>query len=51
MSEEDNEEEGKFYNNIFFIDVLIFIFSFAFLAIAGVIMYLCYPPVMLAFQT
>jgi hypothetical protein len=48
---EGNEDEGKWYDNIFIIDLLIFIFSFAFLAIAGIIMYFCYPPVMLAFQT
>lgn len=47
----DEEEENKWYNNIFVIDLLIFIFSFAFLAIAGGVMYLCYPPVMAAFQT
>lgn len=51
MSEEENEEEKKWYNNIFIIDLLIIIFSFVFLAIAGGIMYLCYPPVMMAFQT
>lgn len=49
--EEENEEEKKWYNNIFVIDLLIFIFSFAFLAIAAGIMYVCYPPVMMAFQT
>ena len=48
---EDDEDEGKWYDNIFLIDLLIFIFSFAFLAIAGGVMYICYPPVMLAFQT
>jgi hypothetical protein len=46
-----DEDEGKWYDNIFLIDLLIFIFSFAFLAIAGGVMYICYPPVMLAFQT
>ena len=48
---EESEDEGKWYDNIFLIDLLIFIFSFAFLAIAGVVMYVCYPPVMMAFQT
>ena len=51
MSEGDNEEEDKWYNNIFIIDLLIFVFSFAFLAIAAGIMYICYPQVMMAFQT
>jgi hypothetical protein len=51
MAEEENEEEMKWYNNVFVIDILIFIFSFAFLAIAAGIMYICYPPVMMAFQT
>jgi len=45
------EYQGEWYDNIFIIDLLIFIFSFAFLAIAGVVMYFCYPPVMMAFQT
>ena len=49
--EEENEEANKWYNNIFIIDLLIFIFSFAFLAIAAGIMYICYPPVLAAFQT
>jgi hypothetical protein len=49
--DEESEEEKKWYNNIFVIDLLIFIFSFAFLAIAGGVMYVCYPPVMVAFQT
>jgi len=48
---DEEEEPGKWYDNIFLIDILIFIFSFAFLAIAGGVMYVCYPPVMLAFQT
>jgi hypothetical protein len=47
----DDEDGGSWYDNIFIIDILIFIFSFVFLAIAGVIMYFCYPPVMMAFQT
>lgn len=51
MSEEENEEDSKWYDNIFLIDILIFIFSFAFLAIGGLIMYICYPPVLMAFQT
>jgi F0F1-type ATP synthase membrane subunit b/b' len=45
MSDEESEEESKWYNNIFIIDI------FAFLAIAGLVMYFCYPPVMMAFQT
>jgi hypothetical protein len=48
---ENSEEKGKWYDNIFIIDLLIFIFSFVFLAIAAGIMYICYPPVMMAFQT
>ena len=51
MSNEESEEESKWYDNIFLIDILIFVFSFAFLAIAGLVMYVCYPPVMMAFQT
>jgi hypothetical protein len=47
----DDDEEGSWYDNIFVIDILIFIFSFLFLAFAGLIMYICYPPVMMAFQT
>jgi len=46
-----DEEENKWYNNIFIIDLLIFIFSFVFLAFAGLILYICYPPVLMAFQT
>ena len=49
MAEE--EDKSHWYDNIFFIDLLIFIFSFLFLAIAGGVMYVCYPPVMIAFQT
>lgn len=48
---DDSEEKGKWYDNIVLLDLLIFIFSFAFLAIAAGIMYVCYPPVMMAFQT
>lgn len=48
---DEEEEPGKWYDNIVFLDFLIFIFSFVFLAIAGGVMYVCYPPVMLAFQT
>jgi len=48
---DDDEEEKKWYNNIFIIDLLIFIFSFVFLAFAGLILYICYPPVLMAFQT
>jgi len=48
---DSDEDKGKWYDNIVLLDLLIFIFSFAFLAIAGVVMYFCYPPVMLAFQT
>jgi len=51
MAEEESEEDNNWYNNVFIIDILIFIFSFAFLAIAGIVMYFCYPPVMMAFQT
>jgi hypothetical protein len=51
MSEEENEEESKWYNNIFIIDILIFIFSFVFLALGCLVMYICYPPVLMAFQT
>ena len=49
--EEESEEEKKWYNNIVIIDLLVFIFSFLFLAIGGVVMYFCYPPVLMAFQT
>jgi hypothetical protein len=45
------EDGGSWYDNIFLLDILIFVFSFAFLAIAGIIMYFCYPLVMTAFQT
>jgi len=48
---DDDEEEKKWYNNIFIIDLLIFIFSFVFLAKSGLILYICYPPVLMAFQT
>jgi len=48
---EDEEEPGRWYDNIFLIDILIFIFSFVFLAIGGAVMYFCYPPVLMAFQT
>jgi hypothetical protein len=51
MADGEEEEKGKWYDNIVLLDLLIFIFSFVFLAIAGVIMYFCYPPVMMAFQT
>ena len=47
----EDDPDMKWYDNIVLIDILIFIFSFAFLAIAGGVMYVCYPPVMLAFQT
>lgn len=47
----EDDPDMKWYDNIVLIDILIFIFSFAFLAIAGGIMYICYPPVMMAFQT
>jgi hypothetical protein len=47
----DDDPDMKWYDNIVIIDILIFIFSFAFLAIAGGVMYVCYPPVMMAFQT
>ncbi len=46
-----DEDKGKWYDNIVIIDLLIFIFSFVFLALAGLIMYFCYPPVMMAFMT
>jgi len=48
---DDDEEEKKWYNNIFIIDLLIIIFSFVFLALSGLILYICYPPVLMAFQT
>jgi len=51
MAGEDDEEPGAWYDNIFLIDILIFIFSFVFLAIGGGVMYICYPPVLMAFQT
>jgi hypothetical protein len=47
----EDDPDMKWYDNIFIIDLLIFIFSFAFLAIAGGVMYVCYPPVIMAFQT
>lgn len=47
----DDDPDMKWYDNIVIIDILIFIFSFAFLAIAGGVMYVCYPPVLMAFQT
>lgn len=47
----EDDPDMKWYDNIVIIDILIFIFSFAFLAIAGGVMYVCYPPVMMAFQT
>lgn len=47
----DDDPDMKWYDNIVIIDILIFVFSFAFLAIAGGVMYVCYPPVMMAFQT
>jgi hypothetical protein len=50
MAEED-EEDSKWYNNIVFIDLIIFLGSFLFLAIAGLVFYVCYPPVLMAFQT
>ncbi len=50
MAEED-EEDKKWYNNIFIIDILILVFSLLFLALAGLIMYFCYPPVLMAFGT
>ena len=49
--EEEEEDNAKWYDNIFFIDLIIFIGSFLFLAIAGGVFYVCYPPVMMAFQT
>ena len=49
--EEESEEEKKWYNNIVILVLLIFVFSFLFLAIGGLVMYVCYPPVMMAFQT
>ena len=49
--DEESEEEKKWYNNIVVIDLLIFIFSFVFLEIGGGVMYVCYPPVLMAFQT
>jgi hypothetical protein len=48
---DEGEEDSPWYNNIVFIDLIIFIGSFLFLAIAAGIMYICYPPVMMAFQT
>jgi hypothetical protein len=45
------EEESKWYNNIFFLDVLIFVGWFLFLGIAGLVGYFCYPPVLAAFNT
>ena len=45
------EEESKWYNNIFFLDVLIFVGWFLFLGIAGLVGYFCYPPVLAAFKT
>jgi hypothetical protein len=51
MFGEGNEDEGKWYDNIVILDLLIFVFSFAFLAIAGLVFYVCYPPVIMAFQT
>ena len=51
MAGEDEEEPGRWYDNIFLIDILIFIFSFVFLAFSALILYICYPPVMIAFQT
>ena len=51
MDEEESEEEKKWYNNVVFIDFLIFIFSVVFLALGAGVMYLCYPPVLMAFQT
>jgi len=54
MTEEEDEEDEKnkhWYDNIIFIDLVIFLGSFLFLAIAGGIMYVCYPLVMMAFQT
>jgi hypothetical protein len=52
--EEDEElkkEKKKWYNNILFLNLLIFVFCFLFLGIAALIMYFCYPPVLMAFQT
>jgi hypothetical protein len=48
---EEEEDESKWYDNIIFIDIVIFLGSFLFLAIAAGIGYVCYPPVMMAFQT
>jgi len=48
---DDDEDEGKWYDNIVILDLLIFVFSFLFLAIAGLVVYVCYPPVIMAFQT
>ncbi len=50
MADED-EDNSKWYNNIVLIDLLIFLGSFIFLAIAGLIFYITYPPVLMAFQT
>ena len=51
MFGDDDEDSGKWYDNIILLDILIFVFSFAFLAIGGGVMYVCYPPVMMAFQS
>ena len=53
MTEEEDEDEknAHWYDNIIFIDIVIFLGSFLFLAIAAGIGYVCYPPVMMAFQT
>ena len=48
---DEEEDDSKWYDNIIFIDFIIFLGSFLFLAIAGGVMYVCYPPVMMAFQT
>lgn len=51
MFGDDDEDSGKWYDNIILLDIFIFVFSFAFLAIGGGVMYVCYPPVMMAFQS
>jgi len=49
--DEESEEEKKWYNNIVVIDLLIFIFSFVFLALGAGVMFVVHPPVLMAFQT
>lgn len=45
------EENTKWYQNIIFIDFLIICGTFAFLAIAAVIIYYGYPQVLIAIST